>query len=130
MEVSPQIYERRAEGDQDMDMDEPTEHTFSSQVILERTAQRPWMRLGEEYAPPTPRTPGEGVEEAGAELRVGRCEVESGEEMTEGLWGGGMRERKKNVDGRVKGFRMGYLAECERCKRREKGHFGHFVMAG
>ena len=50
------------------------------------------------------------------------------EDPNANLWAGG-RLLRKNMDGQVKGFRMGYLEGCEKCRARAKGHFGHFIMA-
>lgn len=45
------------------------------------------------------------------------------------VWNGRGRVLRKNLNGQVKGFKMGYLEGCERCRMKERGHFGHFIMA-
>lgn len=50
------------------------------------------------------------------------------EDPNANLWTGG-RLLRKNMDGQVKGFKMGYLEGCEKCRARARGHFGHFIMA-
>lgn len=50
------------------------------------------------------------------------------EDPNANLWTGG-RSHRKNMDGHVKGFKMGYLEGCEKCRVRARGHFGHFIMA-
>lgn len=50
------------------------------------------------------------------------------EDPNANLWTGG-RILRKNLDGQVKGFKMGYLEGCEKCRVRARGHFGHFIMA-
>ncbi|KAF8427897.1 hypothetical protein EV426DRAFT_699974 [Tirmania nivea] len=50
------------------------------------------------------------------------------EDPNKNLWTGG-RVLRKNMDGQVKGYKMGYLEGCEKCRARDRGHFGHFIMA-
>lgn len=51
------------------------------------------------------------------------------EDPNANLWNGGGRVLRKNMDGQVKGFKMGYLEGCEKCRVKARGHFGHFIMA-
>ena len=51
------------------------------------------------------------------------------EDPSANLWNGGGRVLRKNMDGQVKGFKMGYLEGCDKCRVKAKGHFGHFIMA-
>ena len=39
------------------------------------------------------------------------------------------RVLRKNMDGQVKGFKMGHLEGYEKCRVKARGHFGHFIMA-
>jgi len=50
------------------------------------------------------------------------------EDPNANVWTGG-RVLRKNMDGQVKGFKMGYLEGCEQCRVRARGHFCHFIMA-
>lgn len=50
------------------------------------------------------------------------------EDPNANLWTVG-KDLRKNMDGQVKGFKMGYLEGCDKCRARAGGHFGHFIMA-
>lgn len=115
--------------------------SMSQDVTVSGSQQPPWMKIDPSAqsnlslaiacAPPSPVTPlanqtvlrpfGTTIE---SELS---CEEGDFADPMAGVWERRSRNAKKNLDGQVIGYKMGFLADCEKCQMRIPGHSGHFI---
>lgn len=121
--------------DDDMIMEDDCQSTFITTDAT--TTVNHFTQYHSHTAPPSPVTPSvvptnsyddtnNGIKWEGTKHKG--YPRDAYEDPNANLWTGG-RVLRKNMDGQVKGFKMGYLEGCEKCRARARGHFGHFIMA-
>ncbi|KAI5794335.1 hypothetical protein DFH27DRAFT_566009 [Peziza echinospora] len=75
------------------------------------------------YSPVIPQTPTDGLPHMPLDLyNVHAGDAEDGPVVAKA------KTQHNRQNQQLKGFKMGYLPDCERCRMKEQGHFGHFVF--